>query len=151
MFWIHETRGFVPENHKFILATLYGNLDENYWKNDLFRIYMSCVVITRDPDPDGKQLASPEECKSYFLGELEHEMKTLVHYQNVRESIEFNRMKLEVLRRSVPGSPRLDQLLRYSASLERTFDRTLSQLERAQRMRLGQPVAPRIDVNVSSS
>jgi pyruvate kinase len=30
-------------------------------------------------------------------------------------------------------------------------DRTLSQLERAQRMRLGQPVAPRIDVNVSSS
>jgi hypothetical protein len=32
-----------------------------------------------------------------------------------------------------------------------TLERTLSQLERAQRMRLGQFVVPRIDVNVSSS
>ena len=34
----------------------------------------------------------------------------------------------------------LDYLLRYEASLERNFDRTLGQLERLQRMRLGHPV-----------
>ncbi len=45
---------------------------------------------------------------------------------------------------------RLDRLLRYEASLERAFDRTLNQLERLQRMRHGQPVPPRIDFTVSS-
>ncbi len=41
-----------------------------------------------------------------------------------------------------------DQLLRYEATLERAIDRTIAQLERLQRMRLGQPVPPSIDVNV---
>ena len=50
-----------------------------------------------------------------------------------------------------PESPALHRLLDYEASLERAFDRTLSQLERLQRMRLGQAVPPQIDVNVSSS
>jgi hypothetical protein len=39
---------------------------------------------------------------------------------------------------------------RYEASIERSFDRTLTQLERIQRMRLGQPVAPPIKVDISS-
>ena len=68
----------------------------------------------------------------------------------MRASIESDRTKLEILRRSVPDSSGLDRLLRYETSLERTFDRTLSQLERQQRMRRGQPVAPRIDVHVST-
>jgi hypothetical protein len=45
----------------------------------------------------------------------------------------------------------LDRLPRYEASIERSFDRTLTQLERIQRMRLGQPVAPPIKVDISSS
>ncbi len=35
------------------------------------------------------------------------------------------------------------------ASLERAFDHTLSQLERLQRMRLGQPVLPPVKVELS--
>jgi hypothetical protein len=45
----------------------------------------------------------------------------------------------------------LDILCRYEVSLDRALDRTLNQLERYQRMRLGQPVAPPINVNLSSS
>ncbi len=41
-------------------------------------------------------------------------------------------------------------LIRYEGSLERAFDRTLSQLERLQRMRCGQPVPPPIQVNVGT-
>jgi hypothetical protein len=41
-------------------------------------------------------------------------------------------------------------LMRYETMLERNIDRTLAQLERAQRIRLGHPVPPRIDINVSS-
>jgi hypothetical protein len=36
------------------------------------------------------------------------------------------------------------------ASIERAFDRTLAQLERLQRMRLGQQVLPAIKLDVSS-
>ncbi len=53
--------------------------------------------------------------------------------------------------RNVPDGPGLDRLLRYEASLERSFDRTLSQLERLQRMRLGQPVLPKLEVRHSVS
>lgn len=47
--------------------------------------------------------------------------------------------------------PHRDHLLRYETTLNRGIDRTLAQLERLQRTRLGQPVPPRIDVNLSSS
>jgi hypothetical protein len=36
-------------------------------------------------------------------------------------------------------------------SLDRGFDRTLSQLKRSQRMRLGQPVPPKLEVRHSLS
>ena len=75
--------------------------------------------------------------------------KARASIESKRAKIESERTKLEILRRSVPDSSGLDRLLRYEASLERTFDRALNQLERLQRMRRGQPVAPRIDVNVS--
>jgi hypothetical protein len=42
-----------------------------------------------------------------------------------------------------------DHLLRYEAALERNFDRTLTQLERLQRMHLGQPVLPKLEVQRS--
>jgi len=54
-------------------------------------------------------------------------------------------LKGDVKRNNSP----LDRLLRYEASLERTFDRTLNQLERLQRMRLGQPVPPPVKVELS--
>lgn len=41
-------------------------------------------------------------------------------------------------------------LLRYESNLERTFDRTLIQLERLQRIRKGQPVPPILNVSVST-
>jgi hypothetical protein len=56
-------------------------------------------------------------------------------------------MKLESLRQNYP---RLDRLLRYETSLERTSDRALLQLERLQRMRLGQPNPAPIKIDISS-
>ena len=44
----------------------------------------------------------------------------------------------------------VDRLLRYEGTLERGFDRTLTQLERLQRLRLGQSVPPPIKVSLSS-
>ncbi len=57
--------------------------------------------------------------------------------------------ELEETRLLVPSKEASDRLQRYEGSIERSFDRTLSQLERLQRMRLGQPVLPAIKVDVS--
>lgn len=43
-----------------------------------------------------------------------------------------------------------DEFIRYEVNLERAIDRTLAQLERLQRMRLGQPVLPPVKVEVST-
>ena len=44
-----------------------------------------------------------------------------------------------------------DNLLRYEASIERAFDRALTQLERKRRMRLGQAVLAPIKLDISSA
>jgi len=48
------------------------------------------------------------------------------------------------------GPPPLDLLLRYQSYLDRAIERTLSQLERLQRIRKGQPVPPTFNVNLST-
>ena len=53
---------------------------------------------------------------------------------------------MEALRQHVRLTPQFDHLLRYET---RNFDRTLTQLERLQRMRLGQPVLPKLEVSLS--
>ena len=47
--------------------------------------------------------------------------------------------------------PKWEHLLRYETTLDRAIDRTLAQFQQLQRIRLGQPVLPRIDENLSSS
>jgi len=55
---------------------------------------------------------------------------------------------LEVSR--IPSMEVSDRLLRYEAHLSREFDKTLSQLERLQRIRKGQQVLPTIKLDLSS-
>jgi hypothetical protein len=49
----------------------------------------------------------------------------------------------------VPTQAMLDRLTKYETNLSREFERTLHQLERLQKMRRGQPVAPPINVQIS--
>jgi hypothetical protein len=49
----------------------------------------------------------------------------------------------------IPSPEVAERLLRYQVALERSIERTMTQLERLQRMRLGQPVAPPIKVQIA--
>lgn len=140
-----ELKDFEPEKDEEALRVLYGYSENFNCGRALLDSYQRCSEAV-----DPEESPQDDECRKNFLGELAKEIERLERYRDERASIESNRMKLEALRRSVPDSPQLDRLLRYSASLERTFDRTLSQLERAQRMRQGQPATPRINLDVSS-
>jgi hypothetical protein len=136
-----------------ILVQLYGKFDSQHWQPDLYASYVGLVAMACLPDDIRKQGggSSAEECKNWFLEKLDEEIERILLNQIDQEAMESERMKLESLRLSVLVSPRLDPYLRCSAELQRTLDKALSQLERLQRMRLGQPIAPRIDVNFSRS
>jgi hypothetical protein len=132
---------------------LYGGSSNQNWQENLYDSCQSWSKIAKlsAEDRKGGGFPSPEECVDIFVGEMEKEISRLQQHKKARRSIESVRMKFEALGRSVPEAHQLDRLLRYEASLERGFDRTLSQLERLQRMRLGQPVLPELKVRHSLS
>jgi hypothetical protein len=58
-------------------------------------------------------------------------------------------LEMEAARLNVPNAPTCDRLIRYEAFFERAIDRTLTQLERLQRIRRGQPVPLPFKVTVA--
>jgi hypothetical protein len=148
-----EDDGFAPKSDAQILTKLYGEPSQEKWQKTLFDSYRDWSRTAECSEEERQQhaYATPEKCKKSFLEELDGEIKRLERYKKTRASMESERMKLEALRQHVPLTPQFDHLLRYEASLERNFDRTLSQLERVQRMRLGQPVLPKLEVHHSVS
>src|SRR5712691_9487090 len=146
-----KRRGFDAKQDKEILIKLCGPYNKSYWRRTLLDSYISWMYIWSLPaeERQQKQYFLPENCIQIFLEEVEREKRRLNRYKKARASIEAGKMHLEALRGNVPDAPQLDRLLRYEASLERSFDRTLSQLERLQRMRAGQPVPPELKVRVS--
>lgn len=147
-----ETRGFNETWDTSILEKICGDHDPKHCAENLYHHYLiwSNTAASSEEERQRKGYATPEQCKQNMLHAIDGEIRHLERYHKTRASIESNRTKLEILRRGVPDAPGLDRLLRYEASLERGFDRTLNQLDRLQRMRRGQPVAPRVEVNISA-
>jgi hypothetical protein len=147
-----EADGFNADRDGTILKKIYGEGDDAHLRETLYDSYFNWLN-TADASEEERQregFATPKQCKQNVLHEIDAEIRRLKDYQKTYASILAKGTELETLRRSVPDSPGLDRLLRYEASLERAFDRTLSQLEDRQRMRLGQPVPPPIKVQLSS-
>jgi hypothetical protein len=145
-----KSRGFSETRDCSILAIIYGgDLDLHGTFRDF---YLSWLNISRVPEEERqcKGYATPEQCKERVSSAIDAEIRGLRNYREGQAIMESERAKLEVLRRKVPVSERLERLLRFEASLERGFERALNQYERVQRLRRGQPVAPRIDVNIST-
>jgi hypothetical protein len=65
-----------------------------------------------------------------------------------RVEIEEGPISLELV--SPPNSSVLNRFPRYETTIDRSFDRTLAQLERIQRMRLGLPVLPPVKIDITS-
>jgi hypothetical protein len=61
-----------------------------------------------------------------------------------------NRLRLDVIKKlgSIPSREELDRLLRYEGAIERQFYKALNQLERLQRLRLGDNVPAPIEMNI---
>jgi hypothetical protein len=136
-----ESEGIDFERDSAILTELYGQIEEGHWQLDLHRSYEGIAATASLPEHVSKQFrfGSPEECKRQVLQLVGDEMQRLIRFQDDRKAMDSRRMKLGFLRRSVPESATLD---RYATTLERSFDRVLSRLDRAQRTRLGAGDSP---------
>lgn len=144
-----KTAGFQQQRDTAILEKVYGT---NRHSRDRLRDEYSVWFDTSQCSEEERVregFATPEECKQNALDEIDDEIRRLKASHKKRITLESQQNEIELLRRKVPDSPWLDRVLRYEASLERAFDRTLGQLERIRRLRLGQPVAPRLDVTIS--
>ena len=148
-----EKNGFNREHDTDILERIHGDRDEPRLREDLYDFYKVWLDTLEAPEEERVRegYASPEQCRENIMQEIKWEIRGLKRHQKAQNSIEAARTELEVLRRSVPDSPGIDRLIRYEASLERSFERTLNQLERLQRTRLGQSVLPKLEVHHSLS
>ena len=141
-----------PERDYAILNKIYRSTERTYEGATLLGSYAKWLEVSEGPEDlvKRKGLPSPEGCRDEILREIDIEIGRLKQIREEHRAIQIERTRLEMLRRRIPEGPELERLLRYEASLERAFDRTMAQLERLQRIRFGHPVPPRIEVGVTS-
>ena len=161
-----ELWGFDSSIDTPLLTVLFGDVEMTAPTVSLVLSYKLCTRNGKYPDlkelnkleevnipKEAKNLienlATPEGRKARFLQALQSQIDLLQGLPKWLDRITDPREELDSLRRNVPDAPALDRLLRYDVTLDRSFDRTLTQLERLQRMRLGQLVPPPVKVEIS--
>jgi len=94
---------------------------------------------------------NPPEVKQFLAEAISDEIIRLAKLQDSAAAAEALRRDHNLATARIPSQEVSDHLIRYEAHFSREFDRTLAQLERLQRMRLGQPVLPKLEVRHSLS
>lgn len=147
-----KANGFSRDiEDRALLQKLYGrqiDLKGNirapkYDADSLYDVYhrKSCTAAATEEDRQkNPDLATPQRSRDLVVQAIEKEIQRLTEIQNALNESHPEQTELEQLRRNAPDADRMERLLRYEASLERAFDRTLAQLERLQEIRLGRPV-----------
>ena len=146
-----EEEGFGSERNPGILERLYGYATREDKREGLYFAYRLCegMAILSEKGEDVKPSRTPEEWIRRAIKYVDLEIKRLRDLKIIMKDIESRRMQWQIKSSMVPAHDALERLLRYEASLDRSFDRTLNQLERLQRIRLGQAVAPPVKVVLS--
>lgn len=130
-----ERRGFEPTTDERLLRILYG---ERRCLEGIPLRYRACSQQHKE--------ASDEDVRSRirrdFLEELKKEIQRFQNEIAALQAREEKELPLEEESLSIPMGMELDRLLRYRTHIEKSFDRTLAQLERVQRLRVGLPVPP---------
>jgi hypothetical protein len=151
-----EVRGFDSFVDTHLLTAIFGEAEMTAQTFPLVATYKLCSHGGEYPDPGvlnkpkakelKENLATPEGRKANCLRELQYVIDSVEEYSEAASRVNAPTEKLELSCRKEPDGSELDRLLRYEASLERSFERTLSQLVGLQRMRLGQPALPKPEV-----
>lgn len=142
-------RGFNRENDSRILAQIYGDDEHPYVTVEAEYDAWQDTSESTEEERQENGYATPEECVANVLDAIKAEIKRLEAHAKFQKKVNSSRIALDKSRGLVPRDPQeLDRLLRYAATIDRSIARTLAQLERLQRMRLGQPVPPAIKLDL---
>lgn len=150
-----EKKGLQP-GYDVVLNEIYGFRDPERgpadWNTDVYTTYRKSLWFACATEEGRKRggYPPPEHYQKIMLQEINKEILRVQGVQNERAATTAEYTELVALSRSVPDAVGLDRLLRYETSLERSFERTLSQLERLQRIRRGQPVLPEAKVRITT-
>jgi hypothetical protein len=145
-------RGFDKEEDFPVLVTLYSATDDGV-PDGIFFQYVCCMesaeLYSRGGDPKMGTGVPLEKAKEIIDKFIEEEIKTLGRIMDWVTRREAELLEYTNVASLVPTQAMLDRLTKYETNLSREFERTLHQLERLQKMRRGQPVAPPINVQIS--
>lgn len=146
-----EANGLNVEEPRDILAELYGKARhvESTFRHE-YEVWSQTAECSEE-EQKKYGYASPKKCVANALKAIDAEIKRIENCERRYAYIRSEKLKVEKLRSCVPDSHALDRLLRYETTIDRAIDRTLTQLERIQRLRLGQPIPPPIKLDVSTS
>jgi hypothetical protein len=139
----HEIKagGFEHKRDTAFLKKIYGT--NNHLRKTLYQSYFEWAETSKLKKESQRQdFVTAEEFERYFLSRMAKEIRRLRDYQREHASIESERIKLEVLRRNVPGPESCEHLRKNEVNLLKELDRIMNLLDRMQRLRRGQPVAP---------
>ena len=143
--------GFDVKEDVNIILRIYGVSPVEEKPRGILAAYMLLEGIAKLSleDENVKPKLTPEQAIARVIKHVDREIKRLGDLKIIVKDIESRRMQWQIKSSMVPAHDALERLLRYEASLDRSFDRTLNQLERLQRIRLCQAVAPPVQVVLS--
>ncbi len=110
-------------------------------------------VTTSESDnsaTDDSRAARCRQVSRQLLQQLNEEIRRLERIGRAVEQVERRRKNCEAKTRLLLSASKLERILGYEVHLDRQSERILNQLERAQRMRLGQALPPPFKVELSS-
>jgi hypothetical protein len=137
----------------WVLKKFYGTKDhqDEYSPPNIYETVRNAKAAAMDKDGNENldKLPSPNELKSRVLYFLTSEVAALEFEKAMYLQLDQMKSEHASVAESFLSQAAIDGFVCYEAHLSREFDRTLSQLERIQRMRLGQPVVPAIKVDIA--
>jgi hypothetical protein len=143
-----ENVGFPKD--PWLLRKLYGLDHDEGVPWGVYKYYQAVRdSVANCQEKDNNDIEYVNAAKQTVLHMLDTQIE---HLEKLKKSGELIESQRDAYRRDaalVPHPAISERLLRYEAHLSREFDRTLSQLEHLQRLRLGQPVLPPVNVRLS--
>jgi hypothetical protein len=139
-----EKRGFRQDDDAWVLVKLYGLDHNNEPPFGLLRTFRVYSKLATEANEGVDPARSADELKTKMLEIIDEEIKRLQILEQIISAADSQRGEYQTIAALIPPQGDLDRIIRYEAHLTREYDRLLSQLERLQRIRLGQPAPPTI-------
>ncbi len=137
------------EEDSLVFKKLYGE-DQDRGTPYGLRLYYEIVKTSAKESGERGDKTGEEMHRKKMRQMVDEEIGRLSKLEQILILEKCHRIERKSAAAIIPSQEVSDHLLRCEAHLSREFDRALNQLERVQRMRKGQPLAPRFDFNINN-